>query len=174
MGFFRRMFGKDEDFPPSAAPEPLQTTPTPGIRYDPKLIETLLADHARLGTLFARIGTLEKSGEYAEVRTLLTHFKSSLQAHILTENVRFYAYLEKSLSSDTDNATTIHEFRRDMNTIARKVVDFVKAWQNSDFATPAERQQFADDYKLVGQLLEQRLDSEENSLYPLYQATRTV
>lgn len=87
----------------------------------------------------------------------------------MTENVRFYTYLEAELANDKDSAATIHEFRRDMNTIARSVVEFIKAWKDSDFATPAERQQFTADYEKVGKLLEQRLDSEENDLYPLYQ-----
>lgn len=171
MGFFRRMLGKDEAVQPMAVPEPSRPAKPAAISYDPKLIDSLHADHARLGALFERIGKHDKAGEYAQVRTLLAHFKSSLQAHILTENVRFYSYLESSLSSDAEDARTIHDFRRDMNTIARNVVDFVKTWQNSDFATMAERQQFAADYETVGQLLEQRLDSEENSLYPLYQAS---
>lgn len=169
MGFFRRMFGKDDDMQPMTAPEPPRPVKPAAIGYDPKLIDSLQAEHARLGALFERIGKHDKAGEYAQVRSLLAHFKSSLQAHILTENVRFYSYLENALSSDAEDARTIHDFRRDMNTIARDVVGFVKTWQNSDFATTAERQQFSADYKKVGELLEQRLDSEENSLYPLYQ-----
>ncbi|HEX7341607.1 MAG TPA: hemerythrin domain-containing protein [Rhodanobacteraceae bacterium] len=169
MGFFRKMFGMDDTAQATFAPAPFQPVAPSTINYDPKLLESLRADHARLGAMFQRIGMLGKSGEYAEVRSLLAHFKSSLQAHILTENVRFYTYLEKSLAGDAENARTIHEFRRDMNTIARGVVNFVKTWQTSDFATPAERHQFEADYAKVGELLEQRLDSEENSLYPLYQ-----
>ncbi|HET7267014.1 MAG TPA: hemerythrin domain-containing protein [Oleiagrimonas sp.] len=171
MGFFRRIFGKDDYVQPMAVSEPPRSTKPASISYDPKLIDSLHTDHARLGALYERIGKHDKAGEYAQVRTLLAHFKSSLQAHILTENVRFYAYLENALADDAENARTMHEFRRDMNTIAREVVNFVKAWQNSDFASTAERQQFTAEYEKVGGLLEQRLDSEENSLYPLYQPT---
>ncbi|HEX7339271.1 MAG TPA: hemerythrin domain-containing protein [Rhodanobacteraceae bacterium] len=171
MGFFRKMFGKDdtaEQMVGSTAPASDATLGT--VHYDPKLVDSLLGDHSRLGNMYSRIGMLAKNGEFAEVRTLLAHFKSSLQAHILTENVRFYSYLEKSMAGDSENARTIHEFRRDMNTIAREVVNFVKTWQNSQFTTAAERQQFGADYDKIGELLEQRLDSEENSLYPLYMA----
>lgn len=169
MGFFRRMFGKDDYVQPMAVAEPPHATKPAAIGYDPKLMDSLHADHARVGALFERIGKHNKAGEYAQVRSLLAHFKSSLQAHILTENVRFYSYLENSLAGDPEDARTMHDFRRDMNTIARDVVGFVKTWQSSDFATTAERQQFTADYEKVGSLLEQRLDSEENSLYPLYQ-----
>lgn len=169
MGFFRKMFGKVEATPPKASANTAQPAPPSGVRYNPKLIDTMLSEHARLSGIFGRIGTLAKADEFGEVRPLLTHFKSSFQAHILTENVQFYAYLEKTLTSDESDVSTIHDFRRDMNAIARKVVGFVKMWQTCDFATAAERQQFLDDYEKVGKLLEHRLDSEENSLYPLYQ-----
>lgn len=169
MGFFRKMLGMEDPGQPKVTPEPHQTTTATAISYDPKLIDSLHADHMRLGALYERIGKFAEAGEYAEVRALLAHFKSSLQAHILTENVRFYVYLERLLADDPENARTIREFRHDMNNIAREVVRFVKAWQGGDFSASTECQRFAADYKKIGQLLEQRLDSEENSLYPLYQ-----
>ncbi|MGH8184659.1 MAG: hemerythrin domain-containing protein [Rhodanobacteraceae bacterium] len=99
---------------------------------------------------------------------MLIQFKSRLEAHVLTENMRFYNYLEQSLSSDPNNTGVMHDFRREMNNIARGVIEFVKKYQSSNF-TPEARRQFASDYEGVGKILEQRLDSEENNLYPLYQ-----
>lgn len=170
MGFFRKMFGQEtigdgasEFHAPAPAPETARR-----ISYDPKLIDSLLDDHARLGTVFGQIETAVKAGDFNEVRKLLVHFKSGLQAHILTENVRFYTYVEALTASDPENARIMHEFRRDMNAIARQVVDFVKKYQACDFSSRTEREQFAKDHATVGALLEQRLDSEENDLYPLY------
>lgn len=77
MGFFRKMFGTDPATQPEDTLERYQPAMRPGIRYDPKLIDALLSEHARLGSLFGRIGTLNKAGDYAEVRALLAHFKSS-------------------------------------------------------------------------------------------------
>lgn len=168
MGFFNSLFGSKE---PSPAPAPTfipQPAPSGKIGYDPKLIESMLHDHAQLGQIFGRIGELQQAGAFTEVPQLLAQFKSRLQAHILTENVRFYTYLQQSLAGDPDNARTMHDFRREMNDIAHGVVEFVRKYQSSTF-TPGERRQFATDYAAVGKLLEQRLDNEENSLYPLYQ-----
>lgn len=169
MGFFRKMFGQGADRAIDTTEAPA-TTPH-RVGYDPKLIDSLLSDHARLGALYERIGKSSEAGDYDEVRKLLTHFKSSLQAHILTENVRFYTYVESLTAADRDSAKTMHDFRRDMNTIARQVIGFIKKYQACDFASRTEREQFAKDYANVGSLLEQRLDSEENDLYPLYVAT---
>ncbi len=170
MGFFRKMFGQEtagNDASAMQAPPPAPET-TRRIGYDPGLIDSLLDDHARLGTVFGRIEKASKAGDFDETRKLLVHFKSSLQAHILTENVRFYTYIEELAADDRENARIMHEFRRDMNTIARQVVDFVRKYQACDFASRAERDQFDKDRAAVGTLLEQRLDSEENDLYPLY------
>lgn len=169
MGFFRRLLGQ-QDKPPSipANAAPIPTAAPRKIGYDAKLINSLLQDHAELGRIFGNIGDAQKSGNFDDIRPLLIQFKTRLEAHVLTENVRFYNYLDQSLSGDASNAGIMHSFRREMNGIARSVVDFVKKYQSSNF-TPDERRQFATDYDAVGKILEQRLDSEENNLYPLYQ-----
>ena len=167
MGFFRKMFGQGGENESTKTLEPPPATPR-RIGYDPKLVDALLDDHARLGAMFARVGKASEEGSYDDVRKLLIHFKSSLQAHILTENVRFYTYVEALAADDQEKTRIMHEFRRDMNAIARQVVNFVKKYQASDFASHTEREQFRRDYATVGGLLEQRLDSEESNLYPLY------
>lgn len=169
MGFFRKLLGQNDATPAI----PANATPIPAaaprqIGYDPKLIDSLLRDHAELGRIFSSIGEAHKTGNFNEIRPLLINFKSRLEAHVLTENVRFYNYLEQLLASDPNNTGVMHDFRREMNGIARGVIDFVKKYQSSNF-TPEERRQFASDYEAVGKILEQRLDNEENNLYPLYQ-----
>ena len=169
MGFFRKLLGR-QDASPAV---PVNATPIPAaaprqIGYDAKLIDSLLQDHAELGRIFGNVGEARKAGNFNDIRTLLVQFKTRLEAHVLTENVRFYNYLEQTLARDPNNAGVMHDFRREMNNIARSVVEFVKKYQSSSF-TPEERQQFAADYEAVGKILEQRLDSEENNLYPLYQ-----
>lgn len=168
MGFFRRLLGQQDAPPPPVNATPIPPAAPRQIGYDSKLINSLLQDHAELGRIFGNIGNAQKIGNFNDIRPLLIQFKTRLEAHVLTENVRFYNYLEQTLSSDPNNTGVMHDFRREMNGIARSVVDFVKKYQSSTF-TPEERRQFATDYDAVGKILEQRLDSEENNLYPLYQ-----
>lgn len=170
MGFFKNLIGRQDVL---VAAQPMSVSvAAPGsalrhIGYDAKLIDSLLRGHAELGRIFGNIGESQKAGNFEDIRNLLVQFKTRLDAHLLIENVRFYNYLEQALADDVESAATIRDFRRDMNGIARSVVDFVKRYQSSRFV-PAERHQFAADYAAVGKILEQRLDSEENSLYPLY------
>lgn len=173
MGFFRSLLGRPDALvtTPSVPIPASVAVPAAKLRhigYDAKLVDSLLRDHAELGRIFANIGEAQRDGNFDDMRNLLVQFKTRLEAHVLTENVRFYNYLEQSLASDAESAGTMRDFRRDMNGIARGVVEFVKKYQYSQFA-PEERRQFAVDYAAVGKILEQRLDSEENSLYPLYQ-----
>jgi hemerythrin-like domain-containing protein len=139
------------------------------IRHDPALLESLLHDHIELNAIYQRIGKLRQDGHYDEIRAELVNFKTRLEAHILTENVRFYTYLEQSLSDDAHNAEMMRDFRREMNTIARAVVAFVKKYQAAGTFDPSLQAEFARDYQSVGELLKQRLGREESSLYPLYQ-----
>ncbi len=168
MGFFRSLFGKNDAIPLTSAKATTNpSVPSRDIAYDPKLIDSLLRDHAELGRIFKMVGDAQKASNFLGIPPLLISFKSHLEAHVLTDNVRFYNYLEKSLASDPSNTEVILDFRREMNTIARSVIVFVKNYQSSRF-TLDERLRFATDYEAVGKILEQRLDSEEGSLYPSY------
>lgn len=160
MGYFKELRTQDGGGPevPSAEGR---------ISHDPRLIDTLLRDHAELGRLYGRIGAAVEAGNFDEVRSFLTTFKSRLDAHLLTENLRFYNYLEQSLADDPGSARMVREFRHEMNDIAHAVVTFIKQYQASDFS-PVDRQRFALDYEAVGRKLEHRLDCEEDSLYRLY------
>lgn len=170
MGFFRNLFGKGDVPPPVSTKAALSSAVAPReIAYDPNLIDALLRDHAELGRIFKSIGEAQIAAKFEEIPSLLVSFKSRLESHVLTENVRFYNYLEKSLATDSDNTEVMLDFRREMNTIARSVIEFVKKYQQSGFAAD-ERLRFSTDYQAVGKILEQRLDSEEDNLYPLYRA----
>ncbi len=173
MGFFRKLFGKGDEESRARAAEryAMAGVASPDrIGYDPKLVPSLQRDHAELGGIYHRIGELhEAGGNYDEIRALLINFKSRLEAHLLTENVLFYNYLEQNLPDDSGNNQVMRDFRREMNQIARQVIDFVKRYQSCDF-NAAERARFTSDHAAVGRILEQRLDREENNLYPLYRA----
>lgn len=147
---------------PASVPDPAGL-----IHYDPRLLNELLRDHAELGWLFGRIGDTAKAGDAGEARSLLITFKARLKAHIVAENVRFYDYLEQSLTSGSDTARMVSRYRREMTNIAGEVLAFIDRYQSSAFG-PSDRLQFAAEYEVVGRALEHRLDSEEDNLYRLY------
>jgi hypothetical protein len=98
---------------------------------------------------------------------MLNAFKVHLEGHLIAENVRFYNYVENAMQGDSESTALVRSFRREMNAIARGVVDFVKKYQLSTFDQQV-REEFMADYKTVYGLLAQRIEREESSLYPLY------
>jgi hypothetical protein len=139
-----------------------------GPSFDSRLIESLKHDHKELVHLFQQIGMVVDQRRFHEIPGMLVSFKTRLESHLLAENVRFYNYVEHSLRGDDENIALIRSFRREMNAIARGVVDFVKKYQRVNFDEPT-RNAFLADYRAVGGLLTQRIEREESSLYPLYE-----
>ncbi|MGX5172850.1 hemerythrin domain-containing protein [Aliikangiella sp. IMCC44653] len=161
---------RPEKAAPSASPAPQIIPPKSAttIKYDPNLMQELESDHSKLVNLYSRIWSegYEKK-DFAAMSRLIAQFKSDFQAHLLTENVKFYVYLEQTLANDKHNLNIVKEFRTDMNDIANAVVKFCKTYQGD--LTPELVVKFKSDYTAVGEVLTRRVSLEEKSLYVLYQ-----
>lgn len=169
MSFFNRLISKKTvtsatSGNPAANPHFASAS---GVDYDPKLIESLESDHAELVALYERIGEAYANGEYAEMRTLLDQFRIRFGAHVISENVRFYNYVERSMVGDRTSIELLRSFRRDMDAIMRDVLSFVRKYQSKTLSRE-QFSQFAPDYASVLRMLELRINNEESSLYPLY------
>ena len=138
------------------------------INYDPNLIDELESDHDKLVKLYEQIWSIGfKASDFSKTSALISRFKSMFQAHLLTENVKFYVYLEQTLANDPHNLKIVKEFRTDMNEIANTAVKFCKTYQGK--FTPEMIQSFEGDYTAIGEVLTRRVSLEEKSLYVLYQ-----
>lgn len=137
------------------------------IRYDAQLVPRLREDHAELLSTFSRVHVLLSEGRFEEIPAALKKFKTRLEGHLLTENVRFYNYVEQQLADDPVNIDIIREFRKEMNSIARTVVGFLKKYM----ATGVDQSNFnafRKEYQAIGQALHDRIEREERDLYALY------
>jgi hypothetical protein len=172
LDMLRRLIGQPAKPAPAPAPSARQgSVPPPRApSYDSGLVPALKNDHQELVALFEQIGRTYEARRFHEIPALLTAFKTRLEAHLLTENVRFYNYVESTLRDDAENLSLIRDFRREMNTIARGVIDFVKKYQ-ANHDPDALLHGFLADYRTVGGLLVQRIQREEGNLYPLYMPT---
>lgn len=138
------------------------------IKYDPNLIADLEQDHAKLVKLYEKIWSQGfKPSNFSKTSTLISNFKSLFQAHLLTENVKFYVYLEQTLANDPHNLKIVKEFRTDMNEIANAAVKFCKTYQGKFSSEMIHN--FESDYTAIGEVLTRRVSLEEKSLYVLYQ-----
>ncbi len=142
--------------------------PGTNIRFDPKLVAELKSDHEKLVALFHEIvGTTGKRDSEVLI-SQLGKFGNALRGHILKENVRFYVYLKSSLQSDESSLAIMQEFAQEMQQIGRAVTDFLNKYNNVKQWDDAQWSVFSRDLNGVGQVLTKRIETEENTLYPLY------
>ena len=169
MGLFSNWFNgrKNTSITPATTTLHYSRPPERSIAYDPGLVDSLKHDHTELVAMYGQLGQDVKDGQFNRIPNALLAFKTRLEAHLLIENVRFYVYVEQSLAGDSENMALIRGFRREMNSIARGVVEFVRRYQNTR-VTADNSLHFMREYEEVGQLLAMRIEREEHNLYPLY------
>lgn len=166
FGFFKKK--KNSDSATSGATQQ-EGNAAPGteIRYSPELIGSLKGDHKTILALYNDIAIAFKEKRYPDVSSMLGDFKSGLSAHLLTENVRLYIYLDRSLASDPTSSDLIRSFRKEMDDIAKVALGFLKKYEtigvDEDLAS-----HFETDFETIGKVLVERIKKEENTLYPLY------
>lgn len=165
------MFGflKKKEEPKASIDAVKQSATAPGtdISHSPELIGQLKADHRKMLDLYGQISAAFEAENYARVSAKLDEFRSGLLGHLLTENLRLYIYLERSLAGDEINSDLIRGFRREMDGIGKATMNFLKKYEaigvDKELA-PA----FAKDLSAVGKVLVERIEKEEQTLYPLY------
>lgn len=146
------------------------TAPGTGIRYSPTLIDELKNDHRQLLATYMVIKAAFDRGDYVTVSAKLNEFRLGLQGHLLTENVRFYIYLDRVHGHDEMNSDLIRGFRKEMDGIGRAALNFLKKYEmigvDKELAGA-----FAKDFAEIGTVLGERIEREESTLYPLYVPT---
>ncbi len=169
MGLFGFLFGKAGETPvPSPSPDGVVHWGNGGLQYDPELISKLVQEHRHLLSLFEAVAGCYQAQDFDRVQKALQEFKLALNVHLLTENVRFYAYVKKGLSNNMQDFETVTAFWREMQGIAKVVIQFLGKYETSNF-TPEMRVTFGKELEDVGAALASRIKREEESLYTLYQ-----
>lgn len=166
FGFFKKKADNRETVPATPQQE-VHTAPGTQIRYSADLIASLQNDHQTLLSLYGDIQAAFEDKRYTDVSAMLTTLRSGLNAHLLTENVRLYIYLDRSLATDATSSELIHGFRKEMDEIAKVALGFLRKYEaigvDADLAD-----HFAADFATIGKVLVERIQKEENTLYPLY------
>lgn len=151
----------------AASPSPFASAPGTEIRYSPTLIDELKKDHKALLATYMAIKASFDGGDYRAVSAKLNEFRISLQGHLLTENVRFYIYLDRVHGQDEMNSDLIRGFRREMDGIGRAALSFLKKYETIGVDKELAGA-FAKDFAEIGTVLGERIKREEGVLYPLY------
>lgn len=159
---------------PNESPALLPTTQprAPGTRigYDPLLIKRLKTDHQRMLEIFTETQTLLTTHDYDGVKRKLGELRITLQDHLMTASVRFYVYVSRNLATDLAKTAIINQYRREMLVNSRQIMDFLRTYSAARLDDS-----FADSFQIellvIGSALVQRIEREQSTLFPLYQAS---
>lgn len=171
MEVIRNLFRREARVQASAPTHDLESItyrrePAP-IEYDAELLPELRDDHEELLETYGQVSDLLGKGHFDEIPEALEVFKRRLEGHLLTENVRFYNYVEQQLTDDPVDMDLIRDFRQEMNGIARTVSAFLKKYISNGVGT-WNFNAFRKEYRAIGEALQDRIQREEQDLYPLY------
>lgn len=142
-------------------------TTNASIPFYPKLIDHLEMDHQHLLLLYTNINEAIEQNKYALIPEQLATFKNDFKAHLDSENIKFYGYLEQRLKHNSQEFMSLRHFRKEMRSIERTVIKFLDQWieKGIKFESLTE---FKTEYNAIGAALIKRIESEEKELYTMY------
>jgi hypothetical protein len=137
------------------------------IPHDATLVAGLKSDHRELLDAHRRIGELIAQRRFVEIPEQLALFKARLETHVLTENVRLYAFLEDWFRGDQQHIAVLNQFRVETNTVLLAALRFIRSHRRTTFDA-SRVLAFTDECRGVGTLLARHCAREERELYRLY------
>ncbi len=143
------------------------TAPGTSIHYQNELIPHLKSEHNTLLTVYDEIGKAVKKNDFELASSKLADFKRNLLTHLLAENIRLYVYLEHCFVNDSINSILVHDFRKEMALVGKIVMGFLKKYQSKGI-DDKNVDSFMNEFVEIGRVLQERIQKEEVSLYPLY------
>ncbi|MEO6921794.1 MAG: hemerythrin domain-containing protein [Collimonas sp.] len=139
------------------------------IEYDEKLIPQLKGDHAALLLMYSTVANKMSADKWDAVPASLREMRMAMYGHLLTEGVKLYSYMRRSLAEDPALHDVYRSYKREMDGIGRVAFDFFDKYQGKEWIVSRDaRVTFKDEFENLGKVLVDRITREENILYPLY------
>jgi len=144
------------------------------INYNPALIPSLVDDHALLVNLVSEIGHFAEIRSYSVMKKKIRELHHELNRHILVEDLRFYGFfkkleLENTQLADCEDRPSVKEMQNSMRGIAKAANEFLKEMMSDGFEFNDETiGYFSLRFNEIVRVLSKRIETEELSLYPLY------
>ncbi|WP_211453276.1 hemerythrin domain-containing protein [Collimonas antrihumi] len=139
------------------------------IQYDEKLIPQLKGDHAALLLMYSSVANKMSAGTWDGVPASLREMRMAMYGHLLTEGVKLYSYMRRSLAEEQNLLEVYRSYKKEMDGIGRVAFDFFDKYQGKDWLASADsRSSFKAEFDNLGKVLVDRITREENILYPLY------
>lgn len=157
-----------EPAPPPVRQEPVRYARGTRIRYDEGLVDKLMDDHQRLLKIYTEITDAAENRNFEVLAERLNRFRIELTDHLLTENVKLYVFLDRSVEDDEMNSELIRSFRREMDQIGKVVMEFLRRYLLHGVSS-LNVADFQAEFIKIGEVLGDRITREESTLYIMYQ-----
>lgn len=136
--------------------------------YDPNLIASLKSDHVSLRETLDELERYVLQKQFAKIPPMLTRFRDALQNHLDDEREHFYRYVALSVHGDAEKSAFVERTNTRMDGIARQVLIFTRHYTDIGVSL-GNKDAFRHDLEVIYDLLGERIELEEKSLYSLYQ-----
>ena len=137
------------------------------VAHDPILVPCLVQEHRDMLALLESIRSRTRQGCHAELATQLSRLQASLEAHLLSERLRLYGYLEDSLASEPRQLARMREAQAEAGRLALRVKEFAERVRHSP-ASLATAVDVLGELQDLGDAMRARFEAQERDLYPLY------
>lgn len=170
---FDRLFGKGNRQAVANTPIPVMlaatasVAPDSEVSYHADLIERFTGHHVALRKVFATLRGHTAADRFKEAEKSLQTFRHAFTGHLLEENVKLYTYLTKCLAADEGSLEVMLDMRAEMMRIGKSVMGFVGCYVAIGINADNKRR-FLVELDAVGEVLVERMEREEDSLYTMY------
>ena len=129
-----------------------------------ELISTLKNDHKKLIQIYQEIDKAIEIDDFFNAQQNLKKFTENYNKHILLEDTQLYIALENQYKDSKQILKVIKTISKDMNSITRAITFFEKKYHNIN---ANNKEEFMEEFKEIGTILLDRIELEEERLYPL-------
>jgi len=137
-----------------------------GVHYDPALITRLNEDHKSLRRLYNEIMKAASKDDYTTVSDKLETFGNKMRTHLMTEQIKFHAYLEQALKNSALTQKMNNNVQKKIKEIDHQTLDFIEKYENNDWSSETKKS-FFEGMGKYGKTFADRISMEED-LYELY------
>jgi len=136
--------------------------------YNPSLISQLKNDHKKLFDIYKDLYNIFISdSDHKEILHKLHQLKALLSMHIEFEDTLLYSYLKTKYDNDRDKLDFIANSNKEMQSISVVAISFIDECSIPELYNK-HRDKFKEELKMIGDVLVDRVEFEEDRLYPLY------
>ena len=136
--------------------------------YNPLLINQLKNDHKKLFDIYSELYNIFVSNsDHKEIYNKLHQLKAMLSMHIGFEDTLLYSYLNSRYENDSNKLDFIANSDKEMKSISVVALSFIDECSIPELYNK-HRDKFKEELEMIGDVLVERVEFEEDRLYPLY------